>query len=104
MLVQSLAKAMVIAGTVDDVYAIRAAYPKVYPMLADKYPIELFGESPLGRIYWPASVQTIKNGKYDSFSQFVWWPKNQAEFNKVKKVSKNPSPLKWLKIKIDDVE
>jgi len=104
MLTTSFAKAIEAAGTVDDRYAIRAAYSKVFPLLGNEYPVETFGISSKGLIYWPASVQTIKNGKYDTFSRYVWWAKNQKEFDKVKKLSKKPASLKWLKIKIDNVE
>src|SRR5664280_779716 len=55
----ALAKAIVSAGTVNDVYKIRAAFPKAFPLLADKFPTEALGITPAGRMHVMASVQTI---------------------------------------------
>lgn len=95
----ALAKAIVAAGTVDDVYRIRAAFPKVFPMLADHYPNEVFGITEQGRMVLMASVQTITNGKSDPSVLYVWWPKTQKEFNQVKKVTKTDKsvPIIWWK-------
>jgi branched-chain amino acid transport system substrate-binding protein len=97
--VYALAKAIVAAGTVDDVYKIRAAFPKAFPLLADKFPNEVFGIADAGRMLILVSVQTVTNGKSDKSELYAWWPKNQNEFDRVKKISKtNKSlPFKWLK-------
>ena len=95
----ALAKAIVSAGTVNDVYKIRAAFPKAFPLLSDKFPTEALGITPAGRIHVMASVQTVTNGKFDPSVLYVWWSKNQHEFEQVKKITKDDKsvPIKWLK-------
>ena len=89
----ALAKAIVIAGTATDVRAIRAVFPKVFPMLGDKYPYEFFGLTPDGRITSVATIQTVKYGKFTQPQLYVWWVKSKKEFTLVQKVSKSPIPL-----------
>jgi branched-chain amino acid transport system substrate-binding protein len=88
---------MVAAGTTDDVTAIRAAFPKAFPLLGDKFPIEMFGISDAGRIHLEASVQMIKNGKYTNPDLYVWWLKSEKELDSVKKISKVTLPVKFMK-------
>jgi branched-chain amino acid transport system substrate-binding protein len=102
--VYALAKAIQAANTVDDVYAIRAAFPKAFPLLSDKFVTENHGISPSGRIYATVGVQSIKNGKFTQPELYVWWAKNQAEFDRVKKVTKYTVPLKWFKSKMGTIE
>ena len=99
-----LAKAIQAANTVDDVYAIRAAFPKAFPQLSDKFATEDHGISTAGRVYTMAGVQEIKNGKFTKPELYVWWAKTQAEFDKVQKATKFTIPLKWFKSKIGNVE
>jgi len=42
-----------------------------------------YGVSPVGIIYVPADVQTIKDGRYTPVEFYVWWTKTQAEFDKM---------------------
>lgn len=97
----ALAKAIVAAGTVDDVRKIRASFDKALaasPMLGDKYPNEVFGITKAGRLWIMASIQTITNGKWDPSELHVWWPKTQAEFDKVKSLSATKkNPFIWYK-------
>ncbi len=95
----ALAKAIVAAGSVEDIYKIRAAFPKAFPLLADKYPNEALGINDAGRMLIMASVQTVTNGKSDKSELYIWWPKTQKEFDLVKKTTKTDKsvPLKWLK-------
>jgi branched-chain amino acid transport system substrate-binding protein len=102
--VYSLAKAIQAANTVDDIYAIRAAFPKAFPLLGDRFCNEDWGISSGGRIYAMAGVQSIKNGKFSPQEEYVWWAKTQAEFDKVKKTTKLNVPLKWFKSKIGTIE
>jgi branched-chain amino acid transport system substrate-binding protein len=97
----ALAKAISAAGTTTDIYKIRAAFSKSFPLLADKFPTESFGLTDAGRIMIMASVQTITNGKSDKSELYVWWPKNQSEFEQVKKISKNDKsvPIKYMREK-----
>lgn len=102
--IHSLAKAIQAANTVDDVYAIRAAFPKAFPQLADKFPQEDHGISSAGRLYSIAGVQSIKNGKFTRPDLYVWWTKTPVEFDKVKKATKYTLPLKWFKSKMGTIE
>jgi len=97
--VYALAKAMTVAGTVSDTYRIRASFAKALetPMLGDKYPNEVFGIEPAGRLRIMASVGTITNGKFDKSELYVWWG-DQREYERVKKLSTATSnPIIWLK-------
>ena len=97
----ALAKAIVAAGTVDDIYKIRAGFDKALaaaPMLGDKYPNEVFGITKAGCLCIAASVQTITNGKLDVSTLHAWWPKTQAEFDNVVKLSTSKkNPFFWYK-------
>jgi len=99
----ALAKAITVAGTVDDVWAIRAAFPKALPILGDKIPTEIFGINDNGRLLINGSVQMIKNGKAQEPQQYFWWIKNQKEWDNIKKVSKSQSSMNWFKPKISDI-
>ena len=99
----ALAGAIVTAGTVDDVYKIRAAFPKalaVLPLLGDKFPTEAYGITDAGRLKILNSVQTITNGKFDPSVLYAWWPNTQKEFSAVKKQSAaTKTPIYWFKAK-----
>lgn len=93
-----LAKAIASAGTVDDVRAIRAAFPKVFPMLGDKYPMEIYGITPSGRMISTPVAQTMKYGKFTPPHLYVWWAKSKKEFDQVQKITKGSIPLSWFKL------
>ncbi len=97
-----LARAIQTANTIDDVYAIRYAFPTA--MLGNKFAIETYGISPAGIIYVPAAVQTIKDGRYTPVEFYIWWTKTQAEFDKIRKTNKYAVPLKLFKTKIGTIE
>ena len=99
-----LAKAIQAANTVDDVYAIRAAFPKAFPQLADKFNNEYHGISSNGRVHTMVGVQEIRNGKFGKTELYVWWAKTQADFDKVQKITKFPVKLKWFKSKMGNIE
>jgi branched-chain amino acid transport system substrate-binding protein len=81
----ALSKAMASAGTVTDVYKIRAAFPKAFPLPGNKFASEFYGITPGGRMYCPGSQQMIDaNGKYSPVDLLAWWCKNEQEFNKLK--------------------
>ncbi len=96
-----LARAIQAANTVDDVYAIRAAFPKAFPRIG---PTETYGISPTGRVQIMVSLQSIRNGKFTKPEVYVWWTKTQAEFDKVQKVTKYTVPLKLFKSKIGTLD
>jgi len=95
----ALSRAIVSAGTVDDVFRIRAAFPKVFPLLADRFPTEAFGINSAGRMLILASVQTVTDGKLNRAELYAPWPTSQREFDQLKKTSKTDKkiPLSWLK-------
>ena len=96
----ALARAIVAAGTVDDVYKIRAAFPKALtvPLLGDKFPNEVSGITKAGRLHVAASVQTITNGKFDPSVLYLWWPESQQEFDAAKKdTAAKSNAIVWLK-------
>jgi len=93
----ALSRAMVLAGTTSDAYAIRAAMRRVFPMLGDKYPTEIFEISPGGRFIMPAVVQTMRHGRFTCPNTYVWWAENEKEFEAVKKLTKtNPAQMVWI--------
>ncbi len=97
--VHALARAMEAAGTVEDPVAIRAAFPKAFPMLGDKFPAEYFGINDKGRMMVMPSVQLIKDGKYSPTVFYAYWPKNEEEFNKVKTETKmTGGTIKYLRV------
>jgi branched-chain amino acid transport system substrate-binding protein len=96
-----LARAIQAANTVDDVYAIRAAFPKAFPRIG---PTETYGISSAGRVQMMVGVQSIKNGKFTKPEAYVWWTKTQAEFDKVQKTTKFTVPLKMFKSKIGTID
>ncbi len=92
----ALARAMEEAGTVEDVRAIRAAFSKVFPLTGDKYPAECFGIKEIGRMLFPATVQMIKNGKYQEVNSYIYWTKTEEELNKVKEKMTTSNPVKMM--------
>jgi branched-chain amino acid transport system substrate-binding protein len=96
----ALARAITAAGTANDVYKIRAAFPKAFPLLADKFPGEAFGINDEGRMLSFLVVQTRTNGKADPTVMYAWWPKTKDEYEKIKKLSKTDPSVerKWLNL------
>jgi branched-chain amino acid transport system substrate-binding protein len=94
----ALARAIAAANTADDVRAIRAAFPKAFPMLGNQYPMEIFGITPNGLVLAPSVVQTMKFGKFTQPKVYIWWAKTQKEFDKMKKISYINIPMIWKKI------
>lgn len=100
----ALAKAMVAAGTVEDVWAIRAAFEKVFPLPGDKFPTEYFGITKTGRMITTATIEVLKGGQYSAPMPGVWWPKTEEEFKRVReKVTSygivGPDQVKWVPLK-----
>lgn len=94
-----LARAIQAAGTTTDIYKIRESFPKIYPMLGDKFPNETFGITPQGRLMIANAIQTVTKGKPDTTSLYYWWPKTKAEFEQYKKQTKfTRNEHIWLKV------
>jgi branched-chain amino acid transport system substrate-binding protein len=96
----SLARAITAAGTVSDVRKIRAAFPKAYPLLADKFPSEFMGITEGSRAKIFGTVQTITRGVSDQPFLNCWWPRSKEEFEAELKVSlSNPRIQKvWVPV------
>lgn len=99
----ALSRAISAAGTVNDVWAIRAAFAKALPILGDKIPTEIFGIMDNGLLLINGSVAEVSGGKVQPSIQYFWWQKNEAEWNAIKKVSKSTADKRWFKVKIEGV-
>ena len=94
----ALAKAIAAAGTTTDTRAIRAAFPRVFPLLGDKYPMEIYGITANGRILHAAVIQSMKHGRFTQPQAYIWWARTQKEFNQIKKMYKGSAPLVWQQV------
>ena len=92
----ALARAIAASGTPDNAKAIRAAFPSVFPMLADKYPAEMFGILPNGTLIYPVLIQSMKYGKFTQAKVYIWWAKTQQEYDAIMKITKAGNPQIWL--------
>jgi len=95
-----VAKAMVVAGSVEDPYAIRAAVSKALPILGDKYPNELFSVEENGVMNAAGVIQSVENGKFSKVDYTFAFPKTKADFEKFRKMSKTREPenCRWLPV------
>ncbi len=100
-LVHALARAIEAAGTTKDVYKIRAAFPKAFPMYATESPMEVYGMMDNGRLLVATATQTITNGVMDTPVLYYWWPKTQAEYEALEKTTQidRSIPRRWLQTK-----
>ncbi len=98
----ALNKAIVQAQTATDVYKIRAAFPRAFPLLGKYFPSEFVGITPGGRMYCPGSQQMIDaSGKYGPVSLLAWWCKNEQEFKKLEQDYPAIAGAKWVYYKWD---
>ncbi|WP_366921569.1 ABC transporter substrate-binding protein [Metallumcola ferriviriculae] len=99
MAIHALVAAMEEAGTVDDPVAIRAAFPKVFPLSGEKYPAEMYDIGERGAIHGLGGVQIIDdNGNYTTPTNYVWWSDSEEVLNDVKEFSQLDN------IKITEIE
>jgi branched-chain amino acid transport system substrate-binding protein len=99
----ALAKAIEAAGTVTDAVAIRAAFPKAFPLLGDKYPTEYHGITPGGRIHCAASIQKVDlQGKYGPVHMAAWWFPDKKQFDEFK--ARRPPEENWMFLKHEKEE
>lgn len=105
IMLHALARSVAAAQSADDVYKIRAAYPKILPMTLGDYPkgfpMELLGISDNGRWQMFTSIQPINNGQLDVIHQYAWWVKSEKEFREQSKRSQmNVKGIvqKWHKV------
>ncbi|MDY0095670.1 MAG: ABC transporter substrate-binding protein [Candidatus Vecturithrix sp.] len=98
----ALAEAIKSAGDVNDVTAIRAAFPKIFPILGDRFPWEFHGISDLGRFHGFMAISSVENGRFTSPVGYAWWTKSAQELENIKKTTKLKAPLKPFEIKVPD--
>lgn len=99
----ALARAMEAAGTTTDAVAIRAAFPKAFPMLGDKFPVEYHGITSGGRIYCAGSTQKLDpGGKYGPVFLAAWWYGEKTDFDKFK--AGRPQTENWIFFKHEKEE
>lgn len=93
--VHALARAMEAAGTVTDAVAIRAAFPKAFPMTGDKFPVEYHGITPGGRLYCAGSIQKLDpKGQYGPVILASWWFSDKSQFDSFK--ASRPQSENWI--------
>lgn len=99
-----IARAVQAAGTVTDVYAIRKAFPKAYPILGDVAGTEIFGITADGRQKMFSSTQEVDAyGKKGKPKLQAWWPKTQKEWDTLLKTSKfDPKLTDYMWIEVED--
>ncbi len=83
MALYALTRAMSAAGTVEDAVAIRAAFPKAFPMSGDEFPVNYLGITDNGRMIPVGSVQRVKDGKLAPPTSLIWHLKTEDEFKKL---------------------
>ena len=95
-----LARAIAAAETQDNVYAVRAAFAKALPMLADRHVLEMHGITTGGHIHIGTGMQQVKDGKFQKTDLLLWWTNKPEEIANINKTSKYTAPMKPYKLKI----
>jgi hypothetical protein len=104
----AVARAAEAAGS-TDVWAVRKAFPKAYPLIGNQVPATVFGLTSDGRQKMMCSTQEInKDGKLERPVLRIWWPQTQKEFDAVSKIALskesmgNNPPVKTIWMKAED--
>ncbi|MCX7981341.1 MAG: ABC transporter substrate-binding protein [Syntrophales bacterium] len=100
----ALARAITTAGTTTDVKAIRAAFPKIFPILGDRIPTELYGIQPHGRMLMAGGVQRVITGQLQPPVQYYHWIQSDKEWKEIQKITKYKTDRRWLKVDIENCE
>jgi len=100
----ALSKAISAAGTTTDVRAIRAAFPKVLPILGDRIPTELYGIQDHGRLLMAGGVTRTIKGKIQPSVQYYHWIKSEKEWKEILKITKYKTDKRWLKLDIENCQ
>ncbi len=70
----TLVDSMKIAGSVDDIAAIRAAFNKNSQISPDDYPVACDGiEADVGQLHIPTQFGIVLNGKFQAKEPILWW-------------------------------
>ena len=99
-----LAKAIATAETQDNVYAVRAAFPKALPLLADQHILEMHSISNGGLVHVGTGIQQVKEGKFQKADVLLWWTNKPEEIANVNKITKYTAPMKPYKLKISTLD
>lgn len=89
--------AMEQAGTVTDPAAIKAAARKVLPQSEEDVPTPYLGLLET-KLLVPGTVGVIEDGKYAKAYQYLWWPEDEAAFEKYKEMAPSGIETRWLPI------
>lgn len=89
--------AMEKAGTVDDPKAIKAAIPEVLPQSGETVPTPYLGTRQT-RLLVAATAGVIEDGEYSKAYQYLWWPKDEEDFEKYKKMAPSGIETRWLPV------
>jgi branched-chain amino acid transport system substrate-binding protein len=89
--------AMKEAGTVDDPKAIKAAMAKVLPQSEENVPTPYLGTRET-KLLVPATAGIIEDGKYSRAYQYLWWPKDEEDFEKYKDMAPSGMETRWLPV------
>ena len=94
-----VAAAMEKAGTVTDPRAIKAAIPDVLPQDPNKVPAVYMGTLET-KLLVPATVGVVENNQYKNVYQYIWWAKDEAAFEAIKKEtpSSGDVEIRWMPI------
>jgi branched-chain amino acid transport system substrate-binding protein len=69
-----LVDSMKIAGSVDDIAAIRAAFAKNTTADPSNFPVEFGGfDNANGQMYMPTQYGIVLNGKFNAQEPYYWW-------------------------------
>ncbi|WP_054029972.1 ABC transporter substrate-binding protein [Desulfatitalea tepidiphila] len=90
--------AMEKAGTIDDPRAIKAAIPSVLPQSESQVPTPYVGTLNQ-KLLVAATVGVIQDGAYKHAYQYIWWAKDEAAFEKAKKMLAEGIEIRWMPIK-----
>jgi len=94
-----VAAAMEKAGTVTDPRAIKAAIPDVLPQDQNKVPAVYMGTLET-KLLVPGTVGVIEDGQYSRTYQYIWWAKDEADFEAIKKAVpvSGDVEIRWMPI------
>lgn len=89
--------AMKEAGTVDDPKAIKAAMAEVLPQSEENVPTPYLGTRET-KLLVAATSGIIEDGKYSKAYQYLWWPKDEEDFEKNKQIAPGGIETRWLPV------
>jgi branched-chain amino acid transport system substrate-binding protein len=104
----AVARAAEAAGS-TDVWAVRKAFPKAYPLIGNQVPATVFGLTSDGRQKMMCYTLYInKEVNLERPVLRIWWPQTQKEFDAVSKIALskesmgNNPPVKTIWMKAED--